>query len=201
MGIAKITQLDLLDKSDTQTLMSLSSELEEAFNIKEHWRTEFLARNSVLNDVSFPSLASKWWQSVREQDAFFNALIQTAIQHKKTLAERDILECELLEIKCKTKKSNALRNYKDAEIEEKNFSILTQKHQAHHRIRELGMWQKIKNEIVAKDPSFDRTNPNSHQAETFKKRWELEIKMGAQMNHADLYRHAKANLETMTGND
>lgn len=201
MGIAKITQLDLLDKSDTQTLMSLSSELEEAFNIKEHWRTEFLARNSVLNDVSFPSLASKWWQSVREQDAFFNALIQTAIQHKKTLAERDILECELLEIKGKTKKSNALRNYKEAEIEEKNFSILTQKHQAHHRIRELGMWQKIKNEIVAKDPSFDRTNPNSHQAETFKKRWELEIKMGAQMNHADLYRHAKANLETMTGND
>ena len=201
MGIAKITAVDLLDKSDTQTIMSLSSELEEAFTKKEQWRTEFLARNSVLNNVSFPSIASKYWQSVREQDAFFNALIHTAIEHKKTLAERDILECELLEIKGKTKKANALRNYKEAEIEEKNYAILVQKHKAHHRVREIGMWQKIKNEMVAKDPSFDRTNPNTHQAETFKKRWELEMKVGAQMNHADLYRHAKSNLETMINDD
>ena len=38
---------------------------------------------------------------------------------------------------------------------------------------------------------------NKHQAESYAKRWEEEMKIGQLTNQADLFRHSKANLETM----
>ena len=38
---------------------------------------------------------------------------------------------------------------------------------------------------------------NKHQKESYEKRWLEEMKVGQMTNQADLFRHSKANLETM----
>jgi len=197
-GLDKINEVNFLEKSDIDIITTLANELQDSFEKKEMFRTEFLARNSVLNSVKFPDPSSKFWQSVREQDSMFTSLVYSAIEYQKKIAEKEILECELDEISGITKKSKAQRKYKLAEIQEINFYILNKKLDAHHRVREIAMWEKFKIEQIKIDPSFDRDNPNTHQFDSFKKRWELEMNLGIKTNHADLYRNSKASLDTMS---
>ena len=49
-----------------------------------------------------------------------------------------------------------------------------QKQEAHHRIRELEHWSRIKAELD--DGSFDTSDPNSHQAESLPMRFENDLK-------------------------
>ena len=68
--------------------------------------------------------------------------------------------------------------------------------QAFHRVREIKKWEEIKIELIKKD-DFDINDVNKHQIESYTKRWEQEMNIGKLTNQADLYRHSKANLETL----
>ena len=56
--------------------------------------------------------------------------------------------------------------------------------------------QKIEEEQMSKD-DFDISDVDKHQKESYRQRWQEEMKVGQMTNQADLYRHSKANLETM----
>ena len=116
LGLEKINESSMISDVDNKTLITLAKELEEVFYKKETFRTEFLARNSVLNDVKFPDAASKYWQAVREQDSQFSCLVIDSLEFKKCKAEIEIMEAELDEIIGNNKKSNAQRKLKLIEI-------------------------------------------------------------------------------------
>ena len=90
--IDNIKKSNLLNKSDVDIVNGLTVELKNTFKNKEVMRTEFLARTSVLNDVKFPDPASKFWQSVREQDAQLTALVSDSFEYEKNLAQIEILK-------------------------------------------------------------------------------------------------------------
>lgn len=196
LGVDKIKDVDILEKDDLTKVAKLSKELQRVFEVKQVWRTETEMRYSVLNDISFPTPASKYWQCVREQDVFFSNLIQLSCDYQKTQGELELLECEYDEIKGASKKSKALRMIKDAEIKEKKFSLMNMRLQAHDRVREIDIWEQLKEEQMAKD-DFDINDVDKHQRESYRKRWMEEMKIGQMTNQPDLFRHSKANLETM----
>lgn len=199
LGLEKINESSMISDEDNKTLITLAKELEEVFYKKETFRTEFLARNSVLNDVKFPDAASKYWQAVREQDSQFSCLVIDSLEFKKCKAEIEIMEAELDEIIGNNKKSNAQRKLKLIEIEERKFFLLNRKQQSHHRVREIAMWEKIKNECIKNDPSFDRNNVETNQAKSFLTRWKKENNIAMLTNQKDLFRHTKASLESIGG--
>mgnify|MGYP001196071335 FL=1 len=92
LGVDKIKDVDILEKNDLTTVAELSKELQRVFEVKQVWRTETEMRYSVLNDTSFPTPASKYWQCVREQDVFFGNLIQLSCDYQKTQGELELLE-------------------------------------------------------------------------------------------------------------
>ena len=55
-------------------------------------------------------------------------------------------------------KVNAQWKLKEIEIKEKEFLLINIKNTSHHRVRELALWEKIKQEQIKIDPSFDRVN-------------------------------------------
>ncbi len=196
LGVDKIKDVDILEKNDLMSVANLSKELQRVFEVKQIWRTETEMRYSVLNDVSFPTPASKYWQCVREQDSFFSNLVQLSCDYQKTQGELELLEIDYNEIKGSSKKSKALRKIKDAEIKQKKFTLMNMRLQAHDRVRELELWEKLKNEQL-ENSDFDINDVNKHQKESYEKRWLEEMKVGQMTNQADLFRHSKANLETM----
>ena len=196
LGITKIRDVSILEKDDMNTIAKLTGELQRVFEVKQLWRTETEIRYSVLNDVSFPTPASKYWQCIREQNVFWEELVRTAMAYQRIQGELDLAEIEYDEIKGASKKSQALRKIKDAEIKEKQFALMRMRLEGHDRVREIGLWEKIKEEQLKKG-DFDISDVNKHQVESYAKRWKEEMKVGQMTNQADLYRHSKANLETM----
>ena len=196
LGITKIRDVSILEKDDMNTITKLTGELQRVFEVKQLWRTETEIRYSVLNDVSFPTPASKYWQCIREQNVFWEELVRTAMTYQKLQGELDLAEIEYDDIKGSSKKSQALRKIKDAEIKEKQFALMRMRLEGHDRVREIGLWEKIKEEQLKKG-DFDINDVNKHQVESYAKRWKEEMKVGQMTNQADLYRHSKANLETM----
>ena len=196
LGVTKIRDGDILEKDDMKSVANLSKELQRVFEVHQMWRTETEMRYSVLNDVKFPTPASKYWQSIREQNVFWENLVQLSCDYQKTQGELELLEIEYDEIKGKSKKHMAQRKIKDADIKQKQFGLMQMRLQAHDRVREIKLWEKIKEEQLEKG-DFDINDVNKHQAESYAKRWEEEMKVGQMTNQADLFRHAKANLETI----
>ena len=196
LGVTKIRDVSILEADDMKSVSKLTKELQRCFEVKQMWRTETEMRYSVLNDVSFPTPASKYWQCVREQNVFWENLVQLSCDYQKQQGELELLEIEYDEIKGASKKSQAQRKIKDAEIKQKQFGLMNMRLQGHDRVREIKLWEKIKNELTDKE-DFDINDVNKHQADSYAKRWEEEMKIGQLTNQADLFRHSKANLETM----
>ena len=196
LGVDKIRDVNILETDDMHLITKLTGELQRVFEVKQVWRTETEIRYSVFNDVDFQTPASKYWQCMREQNNFWEALVSTAITYQRIQGELDILEIEYDEIKGKTKKANALRKIKDAEIKEKQFALMRMRLEGHDRVREIKLWEKLKEEQLKKG-DFDISDVNKHQVESYAKRWREQMAVGQLTNQADLYRHSKANLETL----
>ena len=197
--IDSIKKSNLLNESDIDIVNGLTKELKNTFKNKEVMRTEFLARNSVLNDVKFPDCASKYWQSVREQDSQLTALVIDSFEYERALAQIEILKYDYNMIKGNNPKLNAQRKLKEIDIKEKEFLLINIKNNSHHRVRELALWEKIKQEQIKIDPSFDRVNVESSQRESFLKRWEKEKNIAIQTNQGALYRNVLSNLSSIRG--
>ena len=196
LGVTKIRDVSILEKDDMQSVSKLTKELQRCFEVKQIWRTETEMRYSVLDDVNFPTSAGKYWQCIREQNVFWENLVTLSCEYQKLQGKLELAEIEYDEIKGNNKKADAQRKIKDAEIKEKQFGLMNMRLQGHDRVREIKLWEKIKNELTDK-ADFDINDVNKHQADSYAKRWEQEMNIGQLTNQADLYKNSKASLETL----
>ena len=156
--------LDSLKEEDAQEVLALRAELTDNWVKKQIFRTETEMRISVLNDFKHPTPASKYWQSVREMSAHFDALMGLTFDMRKNKVERMRLERKLEE---------AIQSGDDLDImdiqidlDQNIFARANMEQTAHDRVRELKLWSKIKSELD--DGSFDSQDVNQHQAESYR---------------------------------
>ena len=156
--------LSVLKEEDAQAIVRLKDELTDTWTKKQIFRTETEMRISVLNDGKHPTQASKYWQSVREQNAMFEALMGLSFDLRKNNVKRLKLERKM------QKAINDGDDLKQMEIQidldENLYGKANMEQTAHDRVRELNTWSKIKHEL--EDGSFDDKNVNTHQAESYK---------------------------------
>ena len=196
LGITKIRDVSILEKDDMRSISNLSNELQRVFEVRQIWRTETEIRYSVLDDVNFPTSAGKYWQCIREQNVFWEGLVTLSCNYQKAQGELDLLEIEYDEIKGNNKKSNAQRKIKDAEIKQMQFGLMHMRLQSHDRVREIKIWEKVKNELTAKE-DFDINDVNKHQIKSYAKRWEQKMNLGAKSNNSAMFINSMTSLETM----
>ena len=84
--------LSVLKEEDAKSIVALKEELTDTWTKKQIFRTETEMRISVLNDGKHPTQASKYWQSVREQNAMFEALMGLSFDLRKNDVKRLKLE-------------------------------------------------------------------------------------------------------------
>ena len=116
--MTKIKDGSILESNDMKSISKLTNELQRVFEVHQLWRTETEMRYSVLNDVSFPTPASKYWQCIREQNGFWEQLVQLSCEYQKTQGELELAEVEYDEIKGSSKRHSAQRKIKDSEIKQ-----------------------------------------------------------------------------------
>ncbi len=166
--------VNVLNEDDANIIISLKDELVDNWHKKQIFRTETEMRVSVLNDAKHPTNASKYWQSVREMSAHFDALMNLSFDLRKNTVEKLRYDRQMEEY---MEDPNANRfDIMELEIDiDRNLydrSCMLQV--AKDRVRELSLWSTIKKELA--DGSFDDQNVNTHQAESLHRYFENRVK-------------------------
>ena len=156
--------LSVLKEKDAQAIVALREELTDTWTKKQIFRTETEMRISVLNDGKHPTQASKYWQSVREQNAMFEALMGLSFDLRRQQIKRLKLEKKML--KAQNEGDELKQMEVQIDLDENLYGRANMEQVAQDRVRELNTWSKIKSEL--KDGSFDDENVDSHQAESYK---------------------------------
>jgi hypothetical protein len=155
--------LEMLTPDDAGAIVELREELGDNWRKKQIFRTETEMRISVLNDAKHPTNASKYWQSVREQGAMFDALMGLTFDLRRSKLTRRKLEQEQKE--AITKGDDFRAEELQIDLDENLFGRANMEKTARDRVRELKLWSQIKKEL--NDGSFDTTYVNTHQAESY----------------------------------
>jgi hypothetical protein len=152
--------LGILKEKDAEAIIALKEELANNWNKKQIFRTETEMRVSVLNDGKHPTPASKYWQSVREMSAHFDALMGLSFEMRRNQIERMKLEQKMLKA---IEKGDQLKQLElQVDLDQNLYGKANMEQVAQDRVRELKLWSQIKAEL--NDGSFDDQNVNTHQA-------------------------------------
>ena len=177
-----MNKFPMLPENQNKFLNDLKEELLDNSHKVQLYRTETEMRVAVLNDASFPTPASKYWQSVREMDVMHRELIKMSFEYRKTLIKLKRLQKEFEETDDELKKEE-LQVDIDKQIWLKGEAELVGK----DRVRELEHWSRIKKELD--DGSFDTKNVDTHQPHSLreqllqrKKYIKEETAVGEQLN-------------------
>ena len=158
-----------LSENDTGAYTQLVQELEKNYDKDLMFRTEVEMRFSVLDDGRHPTRGSKYWQSVKEQNAHMLGLMNNSFDyreneieikkiHRKLETEKDELEIEMLNL----------------ELDKKMWTRRNTTYEGKHRIREITAWSKIKKELD--NGSFSTNNVEEHQLESYQKMYQNKAK-------------------------
>ena len=157
----------LLDRSQASAFKKMVPELQDNWVKRQMFRTETEMRFSVLSDNKYGNNASKYWQSVREQNTHFENLMHLSFDYRKNDVEIKKLQREI-----KKEKDPLEKELKQIELEEKLYSRAGMELTAKARMREISSWSKLKKEF--NDGKFDDRDVNTHQAESYMHRLEQQ---------------------------
>ena len=159
----------LLEVEDLKDFKAMTTELRDTWTKKQMFRTETEARFSVLQDNRYPTKAAKYWQCVREQSSYLDNLMTLSFDYRRNQAKIAWLEKKL----DKEEDEYKAENYK-IDLDEKRYMKASMEKTAHHRMREIKMWSKLKKEF--NDGSFDDKDVNVHQLESYGRQYAEKAK-------------------------
>jgi hypothetical protein len=166
--------VSVLSDDDAEIILSLKDELIDNWHKKQIFRTETEMRVSVLNDAKHPTNASKYWQSVREMSAHFDALMNLSFDLRKNTVDKLRLDKKIQDL-FEDEEANKF-DIMEAQIDlDRNLydrSCMLQV--AKDRVRELSLWSKIKSELD--NQTFDTKDVNVHQADSLHRYFENRVK-------------------------
>lgn len=171
--------LAILKPNDAQEILQLKEELADNWNKKQIFRTETEMRVSVLNDGKFPTVPAKYWQSVREMSAHFDALMNLSFDMRRSDVDRLKLEKKMKEAEESGDNLEILSL--EIDLDQNLYNKACMEQVAHDRVREIQTWSKIKSEL--NDGTFDDQNVNTHQAVSLHHR--LAFRASALNEHSD----------------
>lgn len=172
---AAIESLDVskfLSEENETALKRMKDELQDNYEKRQIWRTETEMRVSVLNDVKFPTVASKYWQCVREMGVFFENLTTLSFDYRRNEVKIKRLTQELSD----TKLDQFDIEDKEIDLAECYFKRKNMQLAAKDRMREIKLWSQLKSELVEME-KFDTQDVNTHQAITFSQRFHKELQI------------------------
>ncbi len=124
--------LKILSEEEVKDFKAMRAELQETWKKRQIFRTETEMRISVLDDLKHPTHAAKYWQSVREQNVFFEQIIILSFEYRKFQIEVKKIERNIKKEKDELEKELLLVN-----LDEKKFALADMLLTAKDRMREL----------------------------------------------------------------
>lgn len=167
-----LKQSDLLNQTDCVSLQAMVAELQETFDKAQIFRTRTELEVSVLNDIKFPTPASKYWQAMRDQSVMFTALVMLSYDYRENLIN---IKLKQLEIDSAPKGSSEYNTLKKellyVDLDRLLFDKEEKGREAKARIREMKNLSEIKKREALCMSEEELVSVDNHQLISYTKRW------------------------------
>jgi len=172
MGV--ISDTPLFSEAEKKALVDVAESMEKAHANSQIFRTDTEARMSVLNDIKFPTAASKYYQSLREMNIQQQELVKLLYNYEDKKQDIQITQANIMKFQDKfygaTKKYDKLRlqakiNKLQIDLGRTKFALKQMKRTAEGRKQEILQWNKILKELepLLKKAKIPLNNPDTHQ--------------------------------------
>ncbi|MFA7507417.1 MAG: hypothetical protein WCZ11_04190 [Bacilli bacterium] len=155
-SINVLTGSDLIISEDVKFLQEHTKDFEKRFRTRGLFRSKIEMEAGVLNEVEHPTVDSKYWQAIGEQNVHLTELITLDFESKKLSAKNELIEVEIDELedliskeenKFKKKKLEIKLKEKRIKYEQNKFNLIQQTKTAQERMREVKTWESIIKEL------------------------------------------------------
>lgn len=165
----------LLSKKDAERLFNIGASIDHAMYARQVFRTETEMRISVLDAVHFPTPGSRYWQAIREQCGMVGELSRLFFDERRLQIRRR----RAVQAQADAEARGDAIGFDEAQIDidECDLQQRTMALEAKDRVREIMLWEELKQEQIAADPTFDRDDVNSHQLVSYTKQFILRAEM------------------------
>lgn len=157
---------DVLDTDRANKIAELSEEIEATFNDVQVHRTRTEMEVSVLNELHFPTPASKYWQAVREQNVMIQGITMLSFDYRKAL-----VDCKILSRDIEAEEDDLKRELLEIEQEKLLYQIKEMKRAGKHKAREVLEWSDIKSRESKQMSGAELSDVDNHQLMSYTKRW------------------------------
>lgn len=151
-GIDVLRGTELIKPEDFEFLTQHVGQYEKRFRTRAIYRSKTEMIAGVLNDNEHPTVDSKYWQAIGEQNVHLTELINLSYESKKIEADNDLLTAEIEELEeqlkscmnsIEIKKLSAKIKRKRVELAQSQFGMTQQQKTAQERLREVKHWDEI----------------------------------------------------------
>lgn len=168
----------LLAPADATALGAIDASLTHTYAVRQIRRTETEMRISVLDAIHFPTPASRYWQAIREQCV---ELEQAAVlDFEKRRNDIKLIRARMALAHALDHGDDLTASEHQIDVDQCLWNDAAMRQVAADRVREILLWEKIKDEQIAADPTFDRDDADTHQLVSYTKQFILRASIADQ---------------------
>lgn len=172
----------MLPTSTTASIAAITEQIETGFRVRQRFRPRYLMEVSVLNNMKFPTVDSKYWQCNVERDTHFRNLVMLSFDYREKEADIAILEDEI-----KHTDLDARVTKLTIQIERERTTLIYMRKEAEERAREILNWTEIMDDLRPQLKHSD-TDPEEHMPDAYTARFAHELnamKVSGELNVTD----------------
>jgi hypothetical protein len=145
--IGAVKDLPVLKKEDAQFLQEKSAHLAAVLEKTHIWRTD-VQKQSIINDLHFPTTHAKFHQAMLEQKVQFDQTLYLAKDFELKKLEIQELQCDLEDLS-DTRRDEIKKQKIQIEIQFKTYELNQMQIAMNYRMDEVKGWQKIQEDLLS----------------------------------------------------
>lgn len=146
--LTTVKALPIMTEDNVKFLFENKEHLGKVLECTYMWRTG-LQKISIINDVDFPTLHSKFHQAILEQKVQFDNSMFLAKDFEDLKLDIELLECDLEDLEKETDRRSKIKAEKiKLDISFKKYQLENMRIAMEYRMKEVRGWQDIENALI-----------------------------------------------------
>jgi len=145
--LTTVKSLQAIAPADQKFLMEHKEHLGLVLKNTYIWRTE-IQKASILNDMNFPTIHSKFHQAILEMKVQFEQSMYLAKDFAMKQIEIEETECDLEELDPMSKRDQIKRKKIEIELQYKMFELSQMQIAMNYRMKEVKGWQVLQDDLL-----------------------------------------------------
>ena len=147
--INAVKSVPVMKEEDFHFLQEKAEHIQNVLNCTYMWRTD-LQKESIINDLDFPTIHAKFHQCILEQKVQFDQTMYLAKDFENLKLDMELLECDLEELAPvgENKRDDIKRRRIELDIKFKQYELDQMRIAMNYRMAEVKGWQAIEERLL-----------------------------------------------------